>query len=661
MLDAPFPHANDFMFETVFDYGEYDRAAPDEKNGDWSFREDAFSNYKAGFEIRTTRLCRRVLLFHHLPEYDGLVKSINFKYEPPSTQTFTLLKSATSHGYAKHGTIYSSRRFPPLEFSYQPHGWDSTVKAIAADDLVHSPAGLDSPQYQFVDLFNEGLPGILTEQSGGWYYKHNLGNGRFAQAKPVSPKPSFSGLGSQLQLTDLDADGGKHLTHLGNEPKGYFELNDEDGWQPFKTFANLPNIDLADPRTRLLDLTGDGRPDILISEDNVFTWYASQGRKGYTRAQTISHPFNEEQGPHIVFADSTQSIFLADMSGDGLSDIVRIRNGEICYWPNLGYGRFGAKIGMDNSPCFDHPDSFDPSFLRLADIDGSGTPDMIYLGKDRFTCWPNLNGNGFSKMPFEITSFPKIDNHAKITVTDLLGNGVACIVWSSPLQKDALKPLQYIDLMDSRKPHVMTGYTNNLGREVRFDYAPSTRFYIEDKLADKPWITKLHFPVHVVEKITVTDTWQKSSFATTYSYHHGYYDHAEREFRGFGRVEQVDVETFGKFTAANAASPYISADKTLYQPPVKTVTWYHTGAFLDRERILSQFKEEYFPAWFGGDPPKNNHHGGFSENDLPEPNLAGEALHRRVSQHIHPVSTAQKNQPACRLSCHGKRGHHLPL
>ena len=31
---------------------------------------------------------------------------------------------------------------------------------------------------------------------------------------------------------------------------------------------------------------------------------------------------------------ATQSIYLADMSGDGLSDLVRIRNGEVCYWPN---------------------------------------------------------------------------------------------------------------------------------------------------------------------------------------------------------------------------------------------------------------------------------------------------------------------------------------
>ena len=88
-----------------------------------------------------------------------------------------------------------------------------------------------------------------------------------------------------------------------------------------------------------------------------------------------------------VFADVEQSIFLADMSGDGLTDIVRIRNGEVCYWPNLGYGKFGAKVNIDKAPWFDVPDTFNPAYLRLADIDGSGTTDIIYLGKDKFSCW----------------------------------------------------------------------------------------------------------------------------------------------------------------------------------------------------------------------------------------------------------------------------------
>src|SRR3990170_4545269 len=89
----------------------------------------------------------------------------------------------------------------------------------------------------------------------------------------------------------------------------------------------------------------------------------------------------------------------------------------------------------------------------------------------------------------------------------------------------------------------------------RLDGRPKTS--LADKLAGKPWITRLPFPVHVVEKVTVTDKWRKTSFSSTYSYHHGYFDGIEREFRGFGRVEQVDVETFGTFGKGNEESPYI--------------------------------------------------------------------------------------------------------
>ncbi|MBK7410062.1 MAG: hypothetical protein IPJ40_19625 [Saprospirales bacterium] len=105
-------------------------------------------------------------------------------------------------------------------------------------------------------------------------------------------------------------------------------------------------------------------------------------------------------------------------------------------------------------------------------------------------------------------------------------------------------------------------------------------------------------------------------FSNQYSYHHGYYDHAEREFRGFGRVEQTDIEDFGTFADGNANSPYITQDKTLYQPPVKTITWMHTGAFMGKDRILNQFAKEYFR-------PNGN---GFHENELPEPDLEAQGL-----------------------------------
>ena len=44
-----FPAENDYMFQTVFDYGEYDINSPYSKIKDWDFRTDSFSDYQAGF------------------------------------------------------------------------------------------------------------------------------------------------------------------------------------------------------------------------------------------------------------------------------------------------------------------------------------------------------------------------------------------------------------------------------------------------------------------------------------------------------------------------------------------------------------------------------------------------------------------------------------
>jgi RHS repeat-associated protein len=595
------PTPNQFVFETVLDYGEHDtNNAPFNEIQPWVYRTDAFSDYRAGFEVRTCRLCKRVLLYHHFAELPGgsaCVRTLDLAYDNNAqTGNFTFLKTATSTGYIKHNDgHYTQQSYPPLSFTYQQHEWNKEIKTAPAGSLSNAPVGIYEPAYQWVDLFNEGLNGILSQQAAGIFYKHNLGDGNFSHARLVSSYPSFAGVGGDLQLQHLEADGAKYFTSFNGLNKGFFKINDDKEWEPFQSFEQLPNIDLNDAHTRLLDLNGDGRAELLITDDNVFTWYPSLGEKGYDTCRKVWQQFDEEKGAHVVFNDPEQSIFLADMNGDGLTDIVRIKNGAVCYWPNLGYGKFGAKVTMDNAPLFDEPDLFNASFIQLADIDGSGTTDIIYLGNQQATIWLNQHGNNFLTQPERIDPFPETTTLSKIAVLDLLGNGTSCIVWSSAQPKDREQPLRYIDLMNGKKPHLMVGYKNNLGKEVALEYKPSTYYYLQDKLQGTPWVTTLLFPMQCLSKVITYDRISKTRFASEYSYHHGYYDHAEREFRGFGRVDQQDAEEIVHFIkqSGNAANAVIEQD--LHQPPVLIKTWYHTGAFLDNEKILTQFAHEYTP------------------------------------------------------------------
>ncbi|HEV8260888.1 MAG TPA: SpvB/TcaC N-terminal domain-containing protein, partial [Burkholderiales bacterium] len=611
LVDAQVANS-EWMFEVVFDYGEHDAAAPTPGDlGQWAYRSDPFSSYRSGFEIRTTRLCQRVLMFHHFPGEaevgrDCLVRSTDFAYsdelDPTNSRNpvYAFLRAVTQTGCRRRNGGYDQRSLPPLEFEYSQPVVQDVVDDVAPESQDNSPVGLDGASYRWTDLHGEGISGILTEQAGVWYYKRNLStipdkladgrehvSARFAAVETVALKPSCA-LSKGAEFMDLAGDGQPDVVVLDGPTPGLYEHDEVEGWQPFRPFMSRLNRDIRDPNVKFIDLDGDGHTDVLMTEDDAFIWHASLAEEGFGAACRVTKAPDEENGPRVVFADGTESIYLADLSGDGLTDIVRIRNGEVCYWPNMGYGRFGAKVTMGNAPTFDNPDQFDPKRMRLADIDGSGTTDIIYLHRDGVRLYFNQSGNRWSK-PQIMKVFPRVDDLVSIVPIDLLGNGTACLVWSSSLPNDAQRPMRYVNLMGGQKPHLLVKTINNLGAETHVEYAPSTKFYLKDKRDGKPWITRLPFPVHVVERVETIDHISRNRFVTCYAYHHGYFDGEEREFRGFGMVEQWDTEQFATLTGSGDDPQGDNIAAESHVPPVHTKTWFHTGAYLGRDHVSDYF------------------------------------------------------------------------
>ena len=572
-----------WRFSLVLDYGEHDADDPQpDDTGTWAVRDDIFSSFRPGFDQRCYRLVQRVLLFHHFASLRSgtptVVRSLELTHT--SRATLTTLDQVQVRGWVwdPSASAYVTEVEPPVSFTTTEPEIDPSVHRL--EGLDGRPFRVDTRAWRFVDLDGEGLVGLLSEQGGAWTYKRNEGEGRFAPARRLSRKPSVSLASAGVRLADVDGDGNLDVVVMNRELSGTWARSEGgDGFERFQAFDKVPTDRLEDPDARLLDLTGDGRPDLLVSRDRVYTWYPSQARKGYGAPRRVPMATDQAKGPRQLFSRDGEMLFLADMTGDGLTDLVRIRHGGLCYWPNLGYGRFGAQVRMQGAPRWPRH-RFDPSRIKLADVDGSGPTDLLVLHARGVTVWLNQAGNGFTEG--SLVPMPAIVNPSDVQVVDVHGDGTACLVWSSSLLKDQGRPVRYVRLLSQGKPWLLSKVDNHRGREVHLTYTASTAFYLADRRAGRPWATRLPFPVQCLTKVETLDQVTGWRHAQTMAYHHGTYDGREREFRGFGMVEQWDAED------VQPDDPELG-----YQPPpVRTRTWYHTGVWGKEQALWSAYAAE---------------------------------------------------------------------
>ena len=339
------------------------------------------------------------------------------------------------------------------------------------------------------------------------------------------------------------------------------------------------------PNLRFVDLDGDGHADILITEDERRSPGTRRWRRTASgRPSTVPHRRRRGAGPRLVFADGTQS-HLPRRHVRRRPHRPRAhpqRRGLLLAEPRL---RPVRRQGHDGRRAVVRP----PRPVRPAARPAGRhrrlghRPTSSTSAADGVRLYFNQSGNGWATPRRARPGSRASTTVVAVTTADLLGNGTACLVWSSPLPPTRAGPLRYVDLMGGTKPHLL----HRGGQQPRRRDARSTtrrrpgstwptgaRPAVGDPAAvpgarrragrdlrpDQPQPVRhpLRLPPRLLRRRRARVPRLRHGRAVG---HRGV--RRARRRRRSARCRNVD-----------AAS---------HVPPVLTRTWFHTGAYVDRE------------------------------------------------------------------------------
>lgn len=249
--------------------------------------------------------------------------------------------------------------------------WNS-VRIGGVEAASHN---LGAQGYATAQIEAGGKPEILISSGNGIYYFRipaEPAAGNWPRIH-VSSNPSDEGFAAG----DIDGDGDLDIAATTGDAKGVeWYRNPGDGSAEWTAFAIGAFEEALFPdRTAVADLNGDGRLDIIVTEENgedadaqTFWWAQPADPTGGNWTRTL-----------ITTQATTNSLDAADMDNDGDVDLILAEHRgarKLAIWVNDGQGNFTEK----------QVDAGKESHLgaRAVDLDGDGDLDIVSIAWDDF-------------------------------------------------------------------------------------------------------------------------------------------------------------------------------------------------------------------------------------------------------------------------------------
>lgn len=470
---------------------------------------------------------------------------------------FVLLASIAASAVSILGADGTSA-LPPARFTYTLSDPPASISASAGligstNTPIHV---MDNGAVDLVDLNGDALPDLLETPPYGSPHVAYLNRGAqgspqsivWSDPIPVEGDARASNIslaettGAIAHLADLDGDGLADLVYKTDTEVYYFPNKPTPGHVRWDTrlrmnlnpMASLPPSPYGVENVKSADLDFDKRMDIIQSVSvgwgaSYRCWFNSGGQS-FSQAVTVS------QDSGYMLSDT--GVHIADLNGDRVPDIARIRPAGIEVTAGLGYGRF---LPLVTIPLPDYTlTSEQVEKARLEDVSGDGLADLVLERAQPGQLWYWLNRGTYALDNRRIITGMSTQYGVNTATrwADMNGNGSTDLVYADAA---AAPRLQIIDvgllIGCVPSPNLLTSMDNGIGRITTLTYDTSTRFVVED---GQDWPDPLPFPIELVSQVSVADS-MGHTYQSQLAYHEGYYDPVEHEFRGFAQAEQWDI------------------------------------------------------------------------------------------------------------------------
>ena len=356
-------------------------------------------------------------MFHRIVEGSPLlVASTQLTYS--ATTNLSKLIAAQQFGHRRLSVApleYRSKALPASEFHYSEARIDDTLQMLERKDIIDPPSDGRRHGPDWVDLDAEGVSGLLTTGKHRWGYKSPLAGPGVLDHTSTREPPRFVPMHTSASLAlieapqlwpnaessdgrflDLAGDGSIDLVEFEGAAPGFHERSRRGLWSSRRSFSAIPHIDWSSPKLFFADLTGDGLADLVVLSAEGSYWRKSLGEDGFSEPEAVTiGQLDQDATSGLEVRSPKAGVYFTDMTGDGLADLVKITSNSIIYWPNIGYGRFADPVNMPLAEPLATESEFDRERLRISDIDGTGTSDLIYIGTDGIRLFFNQSGNSF--------------------------------------------------------------------------------------------------------------------------------------------------------------------------------------------------------------------------------------------------------------------------